>query len=142
VVRPESVRRVLVVTTNTATLGNHGNRTADGVLLHLFASRGLSYAQRPANCEYRDTNVGTEALCVLDEPIAPGQSFTLANPLQVGKNALYDRYDYFVEPSTEALEAARADRTYTPGTGAELNLLPAQTLRTMAAEAPVPVLAP
>jgi hypothetical protein len=114
-----------------ATLTNNGNRTADGALLRLFASRGLDFAERPANCEYRDTEVGTEALCVLDEPIAPGQSFTLTNPLKVGANALYDRYDYSVEPySAAALESARAGQTYTPGTGAELTPQPAQSLGT------------
>ncbi|MFE0651887.1 hypothetical protein ACFVZH_25195 [Streptomyces sp. NPDC059534] len=119
-----------------ATLGNHGNRTAQGALLHLFASRGLGFVERPANCGYRDTEVGTEALCVLDEPIAPGQSFALANPLKVRKNALYDRYDYSVEPySAEALEAARGGRTYTPGTGAELDLVAAPALRTVTGNA-------
>ncbi|MEV8587017.1 hypothetical protein AB0424_08745 [Streptomyces sp. NPDC051180] len=138
-----------------ATLANNGNRTAQGALLRLFASRGLGFVERPANCEYLDTEVGTEALCVLDEPIAPGDSFALANPLKVRKNALYDRYDYSVEPySAEALEAARAGRTFTPGTGAELNLVTAPALRTATAagtaktgartavEAPVPDLDP
>ncbi|MER6087529.1 hypothetical protein [Streptomyces bluensis] len=126
-----------------ATLGNNGNRTADGALLRLFASRGITFAERPANCEYRDTEVGTEALCVLDEPIAPGQSSTLTSPLKVGENALYERYDYSVEPySDEALEAARAGRTYTRGTGAELEAQPARALGTAAAGTPVPDLDP
>ncbi|KOG28753.1 hypothetical protein ADK34_13695 [Streptomyces viridochromogenes] len=119
-----------------ATLGNRGNRTAPGALLRLFASRGLGFAERPANCEYRDTETGTDALCVLDEPIAPGQSFTLDNPLKVGKNALYERYDYSVGSySAEALEAARGGHVYTPGTGAELELVPAPALRTATATA-------
>ncbi|MFI1735060.1 hypothetical protein ACH40E_38755 [Streptomyces acidicola] len=126
-----------------ATLGNNGNRTADGALLHLFASRGLTFAERPANCEYRDEERGTEALCVLDAPIAPGQSFALNTPLKVGTNALYERYDYSVEPySDEALEAARAGRTYTRGTGAELKPQPAQARPTAAAGTPVPDLDP
>ncbi|MET9506105.1 hypothetical protein ABZY42_31075 [Streptomyces sp. NPDC006622] len=113
------------------TLSNNGNRTADGVLLRLFASRGLTYAQRPANCEFRDTEVGTEALCVLDEKLAPGESVTLTNALKARRNALYERYDYSVEPySAEALEAARAGRTYTPGTGADLAPTPTRSLGT------------
>lgn len=124
-------------TTVPATLGNNGNRTADGALLRLFASRGLTFVERPANCEYRDTEVGTEALCVIDEPIAPGRSFTLTNPLKAGRNVLYDRYDYSVEPySDEALEAARAGRSYTRGTGAELKPLSAQALPAAAAAVP------
>ncbi|MEU8652751.1 hypothetical protein [Streptomyces sp. NPDC048737] len=126
-----------------ATLSNNGNRTADGVLLHLFASRGLAYAQRPANCEYRDTEVGTEALCVLDEKLAPGESLTLTNPLKARRNALYDRYDYSVEPySAEALDAARAGGTWTPGTDTELDPAPARSLRTATATAAVPDLDP
>ncbi|MFJ9587921.1 hypothetical protein [Streptomyces acidicola] len=130
-------------TTVPATLSNNGNRTADGALLHLFASRGLTFAQRPANCEYQDTERGTEALCVLDGPIAPGQSFALSSPLKVGKNALYERYDYSVEPySDEALEAARAGRTYTRGTDDALKPQPARALATAAAGTPVPDLDP
>ncbi|USQ89165.1 hypothetical protein NFX46_38745 [Streptomyces phaeoluteigriseus] len=126
-----------------ATLSNNGNRTAEGVLLRLSASRGLAYTERPANCEYLDTEVSTQALCVLDETLAPGDSITLANPLKARRNALYERYDYSVEPySAEALEAARAGRTYTPGTGAELDPAPAQTPRTATATAAVPDLDP
>ncbi|MGW1140995.1 hypothetical protein [Streptomyces zhihengii] len=118
-------------TTVPATLTNNGNRTADGVLLKLFASRGLAFTQRPANCEYLDTEVGTEALCVLDRAVAPGDAYALVNPVKAGRNALFDRYDYSVEPwSAEALDAARAGRTWTPGTGAELVLRPAAAART------------
>ncbi|TXS57762.1 hypothetical protein EAO77_06710 [Streptomyces sp. t39] len=113
-----------------ATLTNNGNRPADGVLLKLFASRGLSFTQRPVNCEYRDSEVGTEALCVLGGTVAPGEVYALDNPLKARGNALFDRYDYAVEPySAEALEAARAGRTYTPGTDAELTLRPAAAAR-------------
>lgn len=126
-----------------ATLTNNGNRTAEGVLLHLFASRGLAYTERPANCEYLDTEVGTQALCVLDEALAPGDSIALANPLKARRNALYERFDYSVEPySAEALEAARAGRTYTPGTGAELETAPTTAPRTATTTTPVPDLDP
>ncbi|MFE1961095.1 hypothetical protein [Streptomyces sp. NPDC059479] len=114
------------------TLANKGNRTADRTLLSLFASHGLDFAARYGNCEYADegspaTPVGTWALCVLDEPVAPGQAFSLdAGALRTTKNVLYDRFDYGVEPySDEALEQARAGRPFVRGSGAELDLRPA-----------------
>ncbi|MFF3754920.1 hypothetical protein ACFYYH_31495 [Streptomyces sp. NPDC002018] len=114
------------------TLANHGNRTADRTLLSLFASHGLDFVSRYGNCEYLDENAatspaGTWALCVLDEPVAPGRTFSLdAGALRTDRTVLYDRFDYAVEPySDEALEQARAGRPFVRGSGAELDLRPA-----------------
>ncbi|MEV7682595.1 hypothetical protein AB0O64_29200 [Streptomyces sp. NPDC088341] len=114
------------------TLANNGNRTAGRTLLTLFASHGLDFASRYGNCEYLDENppatpVGTWALCVLDEPIAPGRTFSLdAGALRTNRSVLYDRFDYAAEPySDEALEQARAGRPFVRGGGADLDPRPA-----------------
>ncbi|MEU0390835.1 hypothetical protein [Streptomyces chartreusis] len=118
-----------------ATLSNSGNRTAERTLLWLNASYGLRLTQRHANCEYREHDTGTSALCVLDEAVAPGQRYALNTGLGVGRNALYERFDHSVQPySDEALEEMRGDWTWTRGTGAELDLRPVAAARAAAAD--------
>ncbi|MFF7163621.1 hypothetical protein ACFZBP_20055 [Streptomyces sp. NPDC008086] len=112
--------------TNTqvrATVANNGSRAVDRTLLSLYASYGLRFQERNSNCEYRDHAIGTFALCVLDEPVAPGERYELTSPLRVGRQALYERFDHSVLPySDAALEEARGGETWTPGTGPELDL--------------------
>ncbi|WP_338775948.1 hypothetical protein [Streptomyces sp. DG1A-41] len=118
-----------------ATLSNSGNRTAERTLLWLNASYGLRFEERHANCEYRDHNTGTSALCVLDEAVAPGQQYALSTGLGVGRKALYERFDHSVHPySDEALEEMRGDWTWTRGTGAELDLRPLAAARAATAD--------
>jgi hypothetical protein len=118
-----------------ATLSNSGNRTAERTLLWLNASYGLRFEQRHANCEYRQHDTGTSALCVLDEAVAPGQEYALNTGLGVGRNALYERFDHSVHPySDEALEEMRGDWTWTRGTGAELDLRPVAAARAATAD--------
>ncbi|MDF3144907.1 MULTISPECIES: hypothetical protein [unclassified Streptomyces] len=108
-----------------ATVGNTGNRAVDRTLLWVNASYGLRFKERHSNCEYREHATGTSALCVLDEAVAPGEQYELMTGLRVGRKALYERFDHSVLPySDEALEEARGDETWTPGTGPELNLRP------------------
>jgi hypothetical protein len=108
-----------------ATLSNSGNRTAERTLLSLSASYGLRFKERHANCEYREHETGTSALCVLDEAVAPGQQYALKTGLGVGRKALYERFDHSVQPySDEALAQMRGEWTWTRGTGSELNLRP------------------
>ncbi|WP_066946533.1 hypothetical protein [Streptomyces lushanensis] len=123
------------------TLTNNGNRTADRTLLTLFASHGVDFASRHENCEYTHegapaTPVGTWALCVLDEPVAPGRTSSLdAGALRAKRSVLYDRFDYGVEPySDEALEQARAGRPFVRGHGAELDLRAAGAASRVAAD--------
>ncbi|MGA5896180.1 hypothetical protein [Streptomyces venetus] len=112
-------------TTVPATLSNSGNRTAERTLVTLYASYGLRFTERHTNCEYREHATGTSALCVLDEPVAPGQRYALDTGLDVGRKALYERFDHSVQPySDEALREARGDWTWTRGAGAELDLRP------------------
>ncbi|MER5943861.1 hypothetical protein ABT121_41975 [Streptomyces sp. NPDC001928] len=114
-----------------ATVGNSGNRAVDRTLLWLNASYGLRLKERHSNCEYREHATGTSALCVLDEEVAPGGQYALTTALRVGHKALYERFDHSVLPySDEALEEARGEETWTPGTGPELNLRPVATQRT------------
>lgn len=114
--------------TNTrvrATVANSGSRAVDRTLVSLFASYGLRFQERNSNCEYRDHAIGTFALCVLDETVAPGERYELSSPLRVGRQALYERFDHSVLPySDAALEEARGGETWTPGTGPELDLRP------------------
>ncbi|GGW64914.1 hypothetical protein AB0E64_25645 [Streptomyces caelestis] len=106
-----------------ATLSNSGNRTAERTLLWLNASYGLRFEQRHANCEYREHHTGTSALCVLDEAVAPGQRYALSTGLDVGRKAMYERFDHSVHPyADETLEDMRGDWAWTRGTGAELDL--------------------
>ncbi|MFI9757154.1 hypothetical protein ACIHFB_04350 [Streptomyces sp. NPDC051963] len=108
-----------------ATVANNGNRAVDRTLLSLYASYGLRFKERHANCEYQEQDTGTFALCVLDEAVAPGQQYALVTELGVGRRALYERFDHSVLPySDAALEEARGDGAWTRGTGAELNLRP------------------
>ncbi|MFD7699605.1 hypothetical protein [Streptomyces caelestis] len=112
------------------TVSNHGNRTAERTLLRVDASYGLRFGERHSNCEYRQHETGTTALCVLDEAVAPGQRYALGTGLRVRRKALYERFDHSVQPySDEALEAARGGATFTPGTGRELDLRPVAALR-------------
>ncbi|MFE5916747.1 hypothetical protein [Streptomyces sp. NPDC056468] len=121
-------QRDLTPGTNTqvrATVANNGNRTVDRTLLSIYSSYGLRFEERHSNCEYRDHAIGTFALCVLDEAVAPGERYALTTALRVGRNALYERFDHSVLPySDEALEEARGGETWTPGRGHELNLRP------------------
>ncbi|MGA5358270.1 hypothetical protein [Streptomyces purpurascens] len=108
-----------------ATLSNSGNRTAERTLLWLNASYGLRFKERHANCEYREHETGTSALCVLDEAVAPGQQYALKTGLGVGRKAMYERFDHSVHPySDEALAEMRGEWTWTRGTGSELDLRP------------------
>jgi hypothetical protein len=118
-----------------ATVGNVGNRPVARTLLWLNASYGLRLTERHSNCEYREHETGTAALCVLDETVAPGDRYELTTGLRVGRKALYERFDHSVLPySDQALEEARGEWTWTPGRGPELNLSPAAARRTAAGE--------
>ncbi|MEU6577351.1 hypothetical protein [Streptomyces sp. NPDC046805] len=123
-------------------LSNHGNEAADRTILTLFASHGLSLTNRFSNCTYlnadRVTNpTGTTAVCVLDEPIEPGQSYDLsaAGAVTATDAALYERFDYSVDPySDEAYQQALAGRPFVQGTGPELDAAPVASARTFAAQ--------
>ncbi|MGI5373507.1 hypothetical protein ACQEV2_04470 [Streptomyces sp. CA-251387] len=116
-----------------ATVANNGNRAVDRTLLWLNASYGLRFTERHSNCEYQEHATGMSALCVLDEAVAPGEQYALVTALRVGRKALYERFDHSVLPySDEALEEARGDGAWTPGTGAELNLRPVSAQRAAA----------
>ncbi|MFG2629197.1 hypothetical protein [Streptomyces sp. NPDC048473] len=127
-------------------LTNHGNRTADRTLLTLFASHGLEFSQRFGNCTYLDgdpvTNKsGATAVCVLDEPVAPGQVYDLsaAGAVRATNAALYERFDYSVDQfSEEAYEQALSGRPFVQGTGSDLTAtpVPAATERTAAVAEP------
>ncbi|MEV5606802.1 hypothetical protein [Streptomyces sp. NPDC052225] len=106
-------------------LTNTGNETADRTILTLFASHGLELAHRYGNCTYAEGDkasnpTGTTAVCVLDQAVAPGQTYDLspATAVRTTGAALYERFDYQVTPYTdEAYQQAIAGRSFVQGTG-------------------------
>ncbi|WP_338698638.1 hypothetical protein V2W30_20915 [Streptomyces sp. Q6] len=118
-------------------LTNSGNRTADRTILTLFASHGLNLAHRYGNCTYLEADqvsnsTGTTAVCVLDQAVAPGQTYDLspATAVRTTAAALYERFDYQVTPYTdEAYEQALAGRPFVQGTGDAFVPAPVASLR-------------
>ncbi|MFJ5219725.1 hypothetical protein ACIP98_34125 [Streptomyces sp. NPDC088354] len=127
-------------------LSNLGNQTVDRTLLTFFASHGLDFVHRYANCSYAEDDqaanpTGTTAVCVVDQPAAPGMTYDLsaAAAVHAGSAALYERFDYSAQPYTdEAYEQALNGKEFSPGSGGELTLAPVTAARMSAAEEPAP----
>ncbi|MFJ4849279.1 MULTISPECIES: hypothetical protein [unclassified Streptomyces] len=113
-------------------LGNLGNQTVDRTLLTFFASHGLDFTNRYANCAYAaddDTAnpTGTSVVCVVDEPARPGRTYDLSGAAAVHTRtaALYERFDYSAQPYTdEAYQQALTGKDFVPGSGDRLTLEP------------------
>ncbi|WP_353943399.1 hypothetical protein ABII15_18300 [Streptomyces sp. HUAS MG91] len=118
-------------------LTNSGNRTADRTILTLFASHGLDLAHRYGNCTYLEGDrvsnpMGTTAVCVLDQAVAPGQTYDLspATAVRTTGAALYERFDYQVAAYTdEAYQQAIEGRPFVQGSGADFVPAPVAALR-------------
>lgn len=87
------------------TVTNDGNESAPGFTLRLIASHGLREMTRYDACTYTHTGgeeyaPTTHAECSFHQPLAPGDSFTLPEPLTVrfAPHALRERFDIEVEP--------------------------------------------
>ncbi|GGS63872.1 hypothetical protein AB0E75_24895 [Streptomyces griseoviridis] len=88
---------------------NHGNESAHGVGVKLYASYGLTDLTRYDACAYETTG-GTDyapsnkAVCTFDRELAPGETFELPEPLTVrlAPHALAERLDIDVEPGDGA----------------------------------------
>ncbi|MFI6463938.1 hypothetical protein [Streptomyces sp. NPDC050528] len=103
---PKDVSGVEPGTSLTAlrSITNTGNETAHGFSLSLWATYGLDVTTRYPQCAYTGPDVDgtgtTVVTCSFDTDIAPGATVDLPEPLQlaVTERALYDRFDYDVEP--------------------------------------------
>ncbi|WP_406450493.1 hypothetical protein OH768_05190 [Streptomyces sp. NBC_01622] len=85
---------------------NTGNETAHGFTVQMYATYGLDVVTRYPQCAYTEPDVGgtympmTHATCTFDTDIAPGATVELPAPLRltVTDHALFDRFDYEIEP--------------------------------------------
>ena len=110
---------------------NQGTRAAEGLLLSLKATRGMSFADRYDNCEYSEEDDGHFAptsvvLCRFEGTYEPGVVYELAEPLRlkVTDRAYYDIFTYHVdEDSARARAGLRGGATFGEGSGgSELKL--------------------
>ncbi|MFF2525280.1 COG1361 family protein [Streptomyces liangshanensis] len=95
---------------------NHGNRNANGVVVKLSASYGLTDLTRYDACvstttdgeDYAPTH---RAVCVFDQVLAPGDSFELPGPpvVRLAPHALNERFDIGVEPGDGAEDIDHAN---------------------------------
>lgn len=85
---------------------NTGNETAHGFTVQLYATYGLDVVTRYPQCTYTEPDAGgtympmTHATCAFDTDIAPGATVELPAPLRltVNDHALFERFDYGIEP--------------------------------------------
>lgn len=85
---------------------NSGNETAHGFTVQMWATYGLDVVTRYPQCTYTEPDAGgtymptTHATCTFDTDVAPGATVELPEPLRlaVTEHALFDRFDYEVEP--------------------------------------------
>lgn len=114
------------------TLTNAGSETAPGAIVRVFGSRGLTWSAAHSNCESVRTPASADfpasatALCVIDQPLAPGATYTFSDPLafRAESFALWERTDlHVVAESPDALTVARAGASWTKGTGTPLRLV-------------------
>ncbi|MDJ0342453.1 hypothetical protein [Streptomyces sp. PH10-H1] len=111
---------------------NAGNEAAPGAIVRVYESSGLAWAATHSNCEYRtspesgDFPASFLAFCVIDQPLAPGASYALADPLafRTEGSALWERADLrVVSKSDDALAGVRGSGTWAKGSGTPLRLV-------------------
>ncbi|MEU6354993.1 hypothetical protein ABZ896_37735 [Streptomyces sp. NPDC047072] len=99
------------------TVTNTGNETAHGYTVKMWATYGLDVLSRYPQCTYDGPGDDsaypsmTYVSCSFDTEIAPGASVELPEPLRVAvtDHALYDRFDYEVEPGGDATDLDTSD---------------------------------
>lgn len=115
------------------TLTNAGNETAPGAIVRIYGSRGLAWSAAHSNCESlrtppsADFPASASALCVLDQPLAPGATYAFADPpaFLAESFALWERTDLrATAKSADALADAHGNASWTKGTGTPLRLVP------------------
>lgn len=97
---------------------NTGNETAHGFSVKLWATYGLDVTTRYPQCTYTgpdDTDAQYPAMtyvtCSFDTDVAPGATVELPEPLRlaVTDHALYERFDYEVEPGGDVTDLDTSD---------------------------------
>ncbi|MFF0012629.1 hypothetical protein [Streptomyces sp. NPDC005374] len=97
---------------------NTGNETAHGFTVKLWATYGLDVATRYPQCTYTGPDVTdaqypamTYVTCSFDTDVAPGATVELPEPLRLGVtgHALYERFDYEVEPGGDVADLDTSD---------------------------------
>ncbi|TWV53619.1 hypothetical protein FRZ03_09380 [Streptomyces misionensis] len=89
---------------------NTGNETAHGFSVKMWATYGLDVVTRYPQCTYTGPDddgtypAMTYVTCSFDTEVAPGATVDLSAPLRlaVTGHALYERFDYEVEPGAGA----------------------------------------
>ncbi|MFI9170878.1 hypothetical protein [Streptomyces lincolnensis] len=96
---------------------NTGNETAHGFSVQMWATYGLDVVTRYPQCTYTGPEDGGEytpttyVTCSFDTDIAPGATVELPEPLQlaVTDRALFERFDYTVQPGGDATDLDSSD---------------------------------
>ncbi|QMV12424.1 hypothetical protein GJU35_20745 [Streptomyces lincolnensis] len=96
---------------------NTGNETAHGFSVQMWATYGLDVITRYPQCTYTGPEDGGEytpttyVTCTFDTDIAPGATVELPQPLQlaVTDRALFERFDYTVQPGGDATDLDSSD---------------------------------
>ncbi|GHI52393.1 CARDB domain-containing protein [Streptomyces rubradiris] len=116
----QSVRDVVPGTTLTVpfSVTNTGDQAAHGFSVKLWATYGLDIATRYPQCAYVGPDADgneytpmTHVTCSFDTDIAPGATVELPEPLRlaVTGHALYERFDYEVQPGGGATDLDVSD---------------------------------
>ncbi|MEU3785776.1 hypothetical protein [Streptomyces sp900129855] len=117
---PQDLTGVAPGTTLTVpySVTNTGNETAHGFSVQMWATYGLDVATRYPQCTYTGPNDDdsqypsmTYVTCSFDTDVAPGATVELPQPLRlaVTDHALYERFDYNVEPGGGATDLDSSD---------------------------------
>ncbi|MET7288428.1 hypothetical protein [Streptomyces sp. NPDC005573] len=96
---------------------NTGDRTAHGFSVKMWATYGLDVTTRYPECTYRGPDESGEyspmtyVTCSFDTDVAPGATVELPEPLRlaVTGHALYERFDYEVEPGGDTIDLDSSD---------------------------------
>ncbi|MFK4099362.1 hypothetical protein ACI2L1_04615 [Streptomyces sp. NPDC019531] len=96
---------------------NTGNETAHGFSVKLWATYGLDVATRYPECAYTGPDDDSQyaqmtyVTCSFDTDVAPGATVELPEPLRlaVTGHALYERFDYEVEPGGDVADLDTSD---------------------------------
>ncbi|GAB1337830.1 hypothetical protein ACE1SV_44200 [Streptomyces sp. E-15] len=96
---------------------NTGNETAHGFSVKMWATYGLDIATRYPQCTYTGPEDGGEytpmtyVTCSFDTDVAPGATVELPEPLRLTatEHALYERFDYEVQPAGDATDLNGSD---------------------------------
>ncbi|MFJ9020984.1 hypothetical protein ACIRPU_13510 [Streptomyces sp. NPDC102259] len=116
---PQDVTDVATGTALTVpfSVTNTGNETAHGFSVRMWATYGLDVVTRYPQCTYRGPDDGGEytpmtyVTCSFDTDVAPGATVPLPEPLRlaVTGHALYERFDYEVQPGGEVTDLDSSD---------------------------------